>query len=480
MAEHRIWTAEAVGAALGIGGLSGWQARNVSIDSRTIAPGDLFIALRGERFDGHAFVEAALTAGAAAAVVERPVEGVDAARQLVVADALEAIRRLGLYARDHTAARYLAVTGSVGKTSTKEQLNLAFAALGETYATRGNFNNHIGLPLSLARMPESARFAVFEMGMNHAGEIAPLSRLVRPEVAVITGVEPAHLAHFASEAAIADAKAEIFEGLADGGTAVINGDNRHARRLAEHARTRAARVLLAGTGEGCDIRLTRLETTEGGQRIEAMVAGKAVEYAIRSHAPHQAFNTLFVLAAAEGLGCDVQRVAEGLAPFADPEGRGKTHRLDILGRSVLLVDDSYNASPASMKAAIASASAISRRQGRGRFVAALGDMLELGADETRLHAELAPALHEAGAALLVAAGGRMRALAEADSPAPAGQTVAAADWQEAGEALLSHLQDGDVLLVKGSHGSGMYRLAESLLRFAVNPSDSNPVRKVVA
>lgn len=474
--EPRHWTAQQLAEALDIPVKRHFEATNISIDSRTIRPGDVFVALKGERFDGHAFVQTALEAGAVAAIVSDPVEGADDSRLVPVADTLEALRQLGAFARVHTPARYIAVTGSVGKTSTKEQLKLAFSALDETYATAGNFNNHIGMPLSLARMPATTRFGVFEMGMNHAGEISPLSTLVKPDVAIVTTVEPAHLEHFTSERHIADAKAEIFDGL-NGGTAIINLDNRHGGYLMEKARARAiSRILTVGTRKECDVRLLSAELSNTGQDIEAEVGGIVHRYRIQSIARHQAFNTLFTLAAAHALGCNVSQVAEGLGSFADPAGRGRLHRLMLNGYAVTVMDDSYNASPASMKAAIETAGAIVRRQGKGRLIAVLGDMLELGAEEAGLHASLAPVLEEQRAAVLIAAGPRMHALTNiVKLPEVIHMDTAA----EVEQSLLPRLKKDDVILIKGSHGSHMYRVAEVLLKPDAGKTNSNTM-KVVA
>jgi UDP-N-acetylmuramoyl-tripeptide--D-alanyl-D-alanine ligase len=326
----------------------------VSIDSRTVAPGEAFVAIRGENFDGHDYVAGALAAGAAVALVNEG-RAADGAEPLVLVDddPLAALERLGAAARARTAAAVIAVTGSVGKTGTKEMLRAALSGLGPTHAPVGSFNNHWGVPLTLARMPAETAFGVFEIGMNHAGEIRPLTRMVRPHVAIVTTVEPVHLAFFNSEAEIADAKAEIFEGLEPGGTAVLNRDNRWFDRLAGRASELGVSVFTFGEHAEADVRLGGLRLDEDGSGVEALVAGRPVAYRLGAPGRHLVQNSLAVLAAAHAAGADIAAVGAALGAFRAPKGRGERHQLAHPDGPFTLIDESYNANPASMRAALA-------------------------------------------------------------------------------------------------------------------------------
>ena len=433
----------------------------ISIDSRTLAPGDAFFAIRGERFDGHDFVAAAFRAGASAAVVaEARLGGLDLNGALcLVRDPLDALAALARAARDRSRARVIAVTGSVGKTGTKEALRLALARQGEVHASAASHNNHWGVPLSLARLPANAPYAVFEIGMNHAGEITPLTRLVRPHVAVITTVEPVHLEFFDSVAAIAEAKAEIFLGLAEGGTAVLNRDNAHFDLLARRAREAGARIVAFGAHESADVRLLDLAREPEGSRVRARVHGRDIDYRIGAPGRHLAVNSLAVLAAAEAAGADPALAALALADLAPPKGRGARSVIEVEGGAVTLIDESYNANPASMRAALTllGEAPIGRR---GRRVAVLGDMLELGSESPQLHAALAGPVLEAGIDRVFAAGPLMRRLWEALPVETRGyRAETAAELQDP---LLAALRPGDAVMVKGSLGSRMGPLVEAL------------------
>ncbi|MGE0253256.1 MAG: UDP-N-acetylmuramoyl-tripeptide--D-alanyl-D-alanine ligase [Alphaproteobacteria bacterium] len=456
-----LWTAAEAAAATGGTSLGGaWQARGVSIDTRTLAPGDLFIALAGPNHDGHAWLDAARAAGAAAAVVRHGTTLPDGLGALAVADTAAALAALGRHARARTAARIAAVTGSAGKTGTKEALALALGALGPAHASAGNLNNHWGAPLSLARMPASSDWGVFELGMSAAGELAALSRLVRPHAAIVTIIAPAHLEHFASLDAIADAKAEIFLGLEPGGTAIVNRDDPYHGRLAAAARAAgAARIMSFGAAADADVRLVAYAAAGDGSRLDADAAGTRLSLTLGVVGRHWAQNILAVLAAVHALGGDVARAGEALARLAEPAGRGRRVRVPAAGGSALLIDDSYNANPSSMRAALAVLGE-TRTGAGGRRIAVLGDMLELGAHAALLHAGLAAAVEAAGVDLVFTAGPLMAELAEALPAAMRGHHAPDA------AALLAHvraaLRDGDVVLVKGSNGSRMGPLAAAL------------------
>ncbi len=463
-----LWTAaEAVAAAGGATGAD-WAAAGVSIDSRTLAAGDLFVALRGPAFDGHDFVAAALERGAAAAMVDREVAGLpEAAPLLRVGDTLAGLGLLGAAARARGRARILAVTGSVGKTGTKEALRLALAASGPTCASEGGLNNHWGAPLSLARMPADSAYGVFELGMNHAGEIAALTRLVRPHVAVVTTVEPAHLGFFASVDAIADAKAEIFLGLEPGGVAVLNRDNPHYARLARAAeRAGAAEVIGFGAHRDASARLVDCVLEPYGSTFTAALPGRTLRCRLPLPGRHWVINALAVLAAARAAGADLERAAAALAALEAPPGRGRRCALPWGGGVLTVIDESYNASPASMRAALAVLAAIAPAAG-SRRVAVLGDMLELGGAAARLHRELAEPIAAAAIDRVFLVGRTMAALDAALPEATRGGLWPSAD--EAIPALLRFLEPGDVVTVKGSRGVGVGRIVERLRRQSTRP-----------
>jgi UDP-N-acetylmuramoyl-tripeptide--D-alanyl-D-alanine ligase len=439
-----------------------------SIDSRTVAPGEAFFAIKGDRFDGHDFVAKAFAAGAAAAVVARErVAGLGAVGGplVVVDDALAALADLGRAARARSSARIAAITGSVGKTGTKEMTARALAGDGEVHFSPASFNNHWGVPLTLSRLPVSAKYAVFEIGMNHAGEIEPLVKMVRPHVAVVTTVEPVHLEFFPSEQAIAEAKAEIFLGVEPGGAAVINRDNRHFGTLARLARAAGIdHVVGFGEDPGAEARLTLVKLKPECSCVSAEILGEKISYKIAAPGRHVVQNSLAVLAAVVLLGGDIAKAAMAFASLASPTGRGARHRLAIGGEPVTLIDESYNANPASMRAALALLGQ-AEPAGAGRRVAVLGDMLELGPQSPDLHAGLADAIAAAGVDRVYLAGPLMRALWEKLPPRRrAGYAESAA---ELSSVLIAELAGGDVVMVKGSNGSRMGPLVEALkARFA--------------
>jgi UDP-N-acetylmuramoyl-tripeptide--D-alanyl-D-alanine ligase len=458
-----LWTAAEALAATGGRASSGkdWRAAGVSIDSRSCAAGDLFVALAGPNFDGHDYVAAALGRGAAAAIVSRRPANVPADAALVlVDDTMTALDDLGRCARRRTGAQIVAITGSVGKTSTKEGLAHALSVFGPTHATSGNLNNQWGVPLSLARMPRASRFGVFELGMNHAGELTPLSRLTRPDVAIVTTIAAAHLEFFDSVGAIAEAKAEIFAGMTPTGTAILNRDNPWFATLAEAAWARGIETVV-GFGEHAEanVRLDRYQPTPEGCDVGAMIAGQNLRYRLAMRGRHAALNSLAILAAVDALGADIVVAAAALATLQPPKGRGQ--RLDIAGPNgaFALLDDSYNASPASIRAAI-EVLASTPLPGDGRRIAVLGDMLELGPDAARLHAGLAAVLVDAGIDLVFAAGANMAHLYDALPPAMRGGHAATS--AELLPAVSARIGGGDVVLVKGSLGSRMALIVDAL------------------
>lgn len=457
-----LWTATQAQAATGgrLIGPADWTATGVSIDSRSVARGDLFIALAGPNHDGHDYVKSAIAAGAACALVHNVPEGCDGLPLLVVGDTMEGLQALGRAARDRSTARIVAVTGSVGKTSTKEMLALVLSAQAATHWSVGSFNNHWGVPLSLARMPADSRFAVFELGMNHAGEITPLTAMVRPHVAIVTTVELVHAGHFASVEEIADAKAEIFTGLEPGGTAVLNRDNRHYRRLADAARAVGiANVLTFGSHIDSDARLLDCAVDPLETAVFALLRDKATSYRIGVPGRHWAMNSLAVLLAAGALGADSEAAARALIGMSPPKGRGERHRITVHGGSAELIDESYNASPVSMTAAIATLAAARPGKG-GRRMAVLGDMLELGDESASLHASIAEAVVAWNIDLVHTAGPLSAHLRDA---LPADRRGAHADTSEQLAPLVkAQVRAGDVVMVKGSAGSRMARVVKTL------------------
>lgn len=466
MSAKALWSVDAMAAAMRArreGALPD-AVGGISIDSRTLGAGDAFFAIAGDHRDGHAFVESALKSGAGLAVVaasKRDAVAADAPL-LVVDDVLEALRDLARAARERLAGKVIAVTGSVGKTSTKEALRLVLSREGETHASAASYNNHWGVPLSLARCPASARFAVFELGMNHAGEIGPLSQIVRPDIAIITTIAPVHLEHFVSVEAIADAKAEIFEGLVPGGIAILNRDNEHFNRLADRALdARVERVVSFGEVAGSDARLIKCVLQPDVSTVQATILGEDVTYKLGAPGRHLVMNSLAVLAAAKLAGADLAMAAMALADLQPASGRGTRIRLESSGGEALLIDESYNANPVSMAAAIA---LLGQAQPgpRGRRIAVLGDMLELGPQSAELHRGLVNPIMDHAVDLVFCAGPAMRNLWEA---LPSGRRGGYASHSGALEPqILEAVSGGDVVMIKGSFGSKMTPIVKALER----------------
>jgi UDP-N-acetylmuramoyl-tripeptide--D-alanyl-D-alanine ligase len=466
-----LWTAAEAAAATGGRTKRDWQAAGVSIDSRTIRPGDLFVALRHAR-DGHDFVADALARGAAAAMVERMPEGVtEEAPLLVVPDTMAGLRGLGEAGRRRFGGKVVAVTGSAGKTGTKEMLRTALGAQGRVSAAEKSFNNHWGVPLTLARLDPEADFAVIEIGMNAPGEIEPLARLAGPDVAIVTTVAPVHLAAFGRIEGIAREKASIYRGLGPGGLAIMNRDIATYPILLRAARAVGAVPVRFGATGRPEIRLLEAHVAERATAIRARLHGREIMFRLGAPGRHLAMNALAVLAAVDGLGADLARAALALASWEAPEGRGALLRIAMgpEGRDgeIVLIDESYNANPEAVAAAL-EVFAVTAPPGAelspraGRRIALLGDMLELGPRERDMHADLARLAALAAVDVVHCAGPLMRALHDA---LPAGRR---GEWHETAEALAARVSrlvaPGDAVMVKGSLGSRMGLVVDALKR----------------
>lgn len=448
-----LWTSDEIAAATRGTANQPFEVTGVTFDSREVQPGDLFVAMPGTVHDGHRFVEGAFAAGAAAAIVSQPVSG----PHVLVEDTFAALQALGRASRERSRATIFGVTGSVGKTSTKEAL---YAALdrnrpGKVHRSVKSYNNHTGVPLSLARMPRDSEFAVFEMGMNNAGEIRALVAQVRPHAALITAIAPAHIENLGSEEAIADAKAEIFEGLEPNGIAIVPNDTPHRDRLVKAARRHAGRIITFGAGDADVHAIHAVAAEGGGSLISAALLERELTFTISQRGEHWVSNALAVLAAVEAVGADVARAGLALADLSGLKGRGERHRIELDGGEVLLIDESYNANPASMAATLKS---LGEERDVSRRIAVLGPMRELGAHSSALHAGVAPAVLEARVDRLILIGEEMRPLDEAlDDRVPVDRVDSV---DEATEALMRIIRPGDAVLVKASNSVGLARLVE--------------------
>jgi UDP-N-acetylmuramoyl-tripeptide--D-alanyl-D-alanine ligase len=448
-----LWTSDEIAAATGGAASASFEVTGVTFDSREVGRGDLFVAMPGTVHDGHKFVDAAFAAGAAGCIVSQPVDG----PHVLVGDGFAALQALGRAARERAQATILGVTGSVGKTSTKEAL---YAALdrnrpGRVHRSVKSYNNHTGVPLSLARMPRDAELAVLEMGMNHAGEIGALTAQVRPHLALITAIAPAHIENLGSEEAIADAKAEIFEGLEPDGIAIIPNDTPYRGRLVKAARRHADRIITFGSGDA-DVHAIHAVTAEtGGSLISAALLERELTFTISQRGEHWVSNALAVLAAVEAIGEDVAVAALALADLGGLKGRGERHVIELDGGELVLIDESYNANPASMAATLKSLGA--EREAKRR-IAVLGPMRELGEHSGALHAGLAPAVVDAHVDRLILIGDEMRPLAEKVVGTISFDLVSSVD--EATDALMQMIAPGDTVLVKASNSVGLARLVE--------------------
>ncbi|ESW89626.1 UDP-N-acetylmuramoylalanyl-D-glutamyl-2, 6-diaminopimelate--D-alanyl-D-alanine ligase [Mesorhizobium sp. LSJC269B00] len=461
-----LWTSDALVDAMGgrpLGpmpeGISG-----ISIDSRSLQPGDAFFAIKGEAMDGHDFATAAIKAGAGVLVVAEgklPSLGRLTAPMIVVQDVLAALEKLGVAARARSSAKIIAVTGSAGKTTTKEALRHVLSAVGTVHASAQSFNNHWGVPLTLARMPGDCDYAVFEIGMNHPGEIRPLVKMVRPHVAIVTMIAAAHLGFFRNLDEIAKAKAEIFEGIEPGGAALLNRDDARWKLLDKMARAAGVEHVF-GFGENArsTYKLTKCELHAGHSDITARIGGQDVVARIGAPGRHMVQNVLAVLGAAHLVEADIAKVAEALADLSAERGRGKRHVLRHPKGPITLIDESYNANPASMAAAMALLNA-TPVTGEGRRIAVLGDMLELGDHSAKLHAALAELIVGTGTHTVFLGGPEMQALA--DILPDEIKTEYRAGAEELKPLLLSTLKAGDVVMIKSSKGIGFSKLVEALL-----------------
>lgn len=455
-----LWTSAEIAEATGGTASGAFQVAGVEMDSRDVRPGDLFVALKGESSDGHLFLDKAFANGAVAAVVDRPIDR----PHVLVADTSSALQLLAHAARHRAAAVVIGVTGSVGKTGVKEAI---FAALDRTskgacHRSVRSYNNHVGVPLSLARMAPRSRFGVFEMGMNHAGEIAGLTALVRPNVAVITTIAPAHIENLGSEAAIADAKAEVFAGLQSGGTAVIPADSPHFERLRAAALAQGAQVLSFGEAAHADVRLLdAVATANGGSLVTAALGDRHLCYSVAEPGSHWIANSLAVMAAVHAAGGDLGAAGLALAEMGGLKGRGARTRVAVPGGHALLIDESYNANPASMRATLAQLG----QTPATRRIAVLGSMKELGDFAPAYHAQLTGPIAAANVDYVVLVGEEMTALARELGKAvanPLGKPAGFAHCTNPGEAIAAleafGLAGGDAVLVKGSNSVGLGRV----------------------
>ena len=457
-----IWaTKDAVKATRGKCG-GDWCATGISIDTRTINVGDLFVALSGDNGDGHEHVVKAIENGAVAAVVSKIVEGVDKAKLLIVKDTLRAMEDLGRAARARTSSKIIGITGSVGKTGTKEMLATALSVQGQTHASIKSYNNHWGVPLSLSNMHAGTDYGVFEMGMNHPDEIRPLAQMVRPDVAIITNVAPVHIEYFENGMdGIVEAKSEIFDGVVEGGSVVLNRDLDSYDVLKNKAEDKNLKIYSFGDHESADARIVKCLEAANGTRVNANILGEEVNLSLQIAGRHIACNALAVLLAVKLVGADVQKATKALAQQEPIIGRGKRELIETGDKAnpITLIDESYNASPLAMNAAFKVLALVDPGRG-GRRIAVLGDMLELGKDSGKMHADLALPLKAANVDLVYTCGKHMKKLYE---NLPANQR---GEYKETSRELAQIVPDvlipGDVVMVKGSLGSKMGLVVEAL------------------
>jgi len=459
-----LWDAQSIAAVTGGTANRDFQVSGVEMDSRDVKPGDLFVALKGEAMDGHRFLAVAFEKGAAAAIVDRSPENPDDYPHILVKDTTAALHALAAAARDRSEAVRIGVTGSVGKTGVKEAIFNALdrASSGAAHRSVRSYNNHVGVPLSLSRMPARARYGVFEMGMNHAGEIAPLADHVRPHVAIITTIAPAHIENLGSIEAIADEKSQIFTGLMPGGTAIIPADSEHTPRMVGHAQKLGVSIVTFGRSADADVRLLdAIPTSTGGSLITAELGDQRLCYTIAEPGEHWISNSLAVMAAVRAAGGDMASAGLALAEMGGLKGRGARHSVAATGGRALLIDESYNANPASMRATLRSLGQTPAH----RRIAVLGSMKELGDFSDKFHAALTQPLSEAQIDHVILVGDEMRALvAELGKPGAGslGKAPGFAHCQGPDEAIAAlneySLTHGDAVLVKGSNSVGLGKL----------------------
>lgn len=452
-----LWSSGEIATAIAGSSDGVFEASGVAFDSREVTAGDLFIALKGEATDGHRYIDKAFAAGAAGAIVSEAIPQ----PHILVSDTTKALNDLGTAARARSLAKVVGVTGSVGKTGTKEAL---FAALdrsrpGCAHRSVKSYNNHTGVPLSLARMPREARFGVFEMGMNHKGELAALTQLVRPHVAIVTAIAPAHRAFFKSDEDIADAKGEIFSGLEEGGTALVPYDSPHRERLIAAARPHAATIWTFGLEKGADIWARDIiPGQKGGTLVTAVLPEAELQFTLAPPGRHWVSNALAVLGTVEALGADLAAAGLALGDMAGLKGRGERHRVDVAGGTALIIDESYNANPSSMRATL---KVLGDEEVAGRRIVVLGSMKELGQESDGFHAQLAEPLETACVDYAILVGEEMGPLAKALGPKVKMEHVP--DVASALGLVREALGPGDALLVKGSNSIGLATLVEAVV-----------------
>lgn len=451
-----LWTSAEIAAATGGAASAEFAVGAVAFDSREVGPEALFVALSGEKTDGHRFLDQAFASGAAGALVSRETPH----PHILVGDTMVALENLARASRKRMAGVVIGVTGSVGKTGTKEALFECLDRMdpGSAHRSVKSYNNHTGVPLSLARMPRETKFGVFEMGMNHAGELLALTHMVRPHIALVTTIAPAHTEFFASEEAIADAKGEIFQGLEPGGTAIVPFDSPHRDRLIAAAEPHAGRITTFGLGEGADVRAVEVVPGQpGGTFVTARIGSdRMLSFTLSQPGDHWVANAMAVLAAVDSAGGDLEQAGLALAEMGGLAGRGARFRIAVADGEALVIDESYNANPASMRATLA----VLAKTPAKRRVAVLGEMRELGDQSEAFHAELAGPVRESGVEALLLVGEGMAPLARALEGAV--DFVHVPDAAAARERIERMLQPGDAVLIKGSNGVGLARVVAAL------------------
>ncbi len=452
--QKPLWTSEEIAAYTNGAANGSFVANGISIDTRSLQPGDLFIALKGDALDGHAYVDKAFENGAGGALVSAQT----AHPHIKVDDTFTALYDLAQGARERAdSLTALAVTGSVGKTGTKEMLAHVLRSIAPSHATSGNLNNHWGLPVTLTRMPQHTRFGIFEMGMSHSGEITPLSRLVKPDIAIITWVAAAHIEFFNSIEAIARAKAEIFDGMSASGTAILPFDNEQFHVLVGEARTKGiATILSFGKNPQADAHILSISNDVNGQKVTASILDEKVTFTLKQFGEHHAGNALAVLLAVKALEQDIQKAAQALESFSPVKGRGNMMSLSCKSGTITVIDETYNASPIATKAAVNVLGTIPHK---GRRIAVLGDMLELGNEAGALHAGLSSAIQSNPIDKVLCCGSLMKNLHDT---LPDGLSDHFPDSAALADAIPSLIETDDILMVKGSHGSHMEKIIEKL------------------
>lgn len=455
-----LWTSSEAESATNCKSSAAWHAQGVSIDSRSLKEGDIYIALRGANHDGHDFIKDAIAKGASCLLMDTLPKDDISVPFLLVEDTLQALRQLGIYARNRTKAKIIGITGSVGKTSTKEALYIAFSSVARAIANQGGLNNHWGLPLSLARIPEDIDYAILEMGMNHVGEIHDLSLMAKPHLTIITTVAEVHQEFFDSIDEIAKAKCEIFDGIVAPGVIVLNRDcSTFSLQLQKAREIQNAKIVTFGSHVESDVRLMKLTMSHNQCDVQAQIFGKSIAYHLNTNARHLAFNSLSVLSSIASFGLDVEKAASALKSFAPLSGRGKQELIHFKKGSFLLIDESYNASPIAVKAAL-NVLGSSQIGENGRRIFVFGDMRELGENAQKFHADLAGSVCAENIDLVYACGDLSKALFEAIPAQKRGL------HKESSEKLAVHLprivQSGDVIMVKGSLSMKMKLIVDSL------------------